>query len=125
MASLRDEWSDTLVLIGQPAEETGAGAKAMLEDGLYERFPRPAYAFGLHVLPDLAAGRIGYRALSKCCLHSGFFLDSVSEERLRKYAARNQMPPGLHSARYYPDPSLTLETGVRSMTVVLLDILEK
>ena len=38
---VEDDWSGTLVMIGQPAEERGAGAQAMLTDGLYERFPRP------------------------------------------------------------------------------------
>lgn len=286
MASLTSEWSGTLIFIGQPAEETGAGAKAMLEDGLYERFPRPEYAFGIHVLPDLAAGRIGYRArgamasvdmlritvkgrgghgasphqaidpivlsaslimdfqtivsrnvspfspavVTVGAIHGGtkgniipenvemlltlrtydtdtrdlllrrleeicnskaagmglnedeypviefaetstpvtyndpeltefvnqaiagelgeeklsqvgpftfgedfsrysqpddikgvmFYLGSVSEERLISYAENDEMPPGLHSAFYYPDPTLTIETGVRAMCSVLL-----
>lgn len=49
------------MLIGQPAEERGAGAKAMLEDGLFERFPKPDFAVALHVDSTLAAGRVGYR----------------------------------------------------------------
>jgi hippurate hydrolase len=55
------DWSGTLVLIGQPAEERGAGAKAMLEDGLWERFPKPDFAIALHVSSDVPAGEIGYR----------------------------------------------------------------
>lgn len=56
----RDEWSGTLVVIGQPAEERGSGARMMLEDGLFERFPRPDYNLSLHVTPNLPAGTIGY-----------------------------------------------------------------
>jgi hippurate hydrolase len=55
-------WSGTAVLIGQPAEERVAGARAMLDDGLLTRFPRPDFALALHVWPTLAAGRVGYRA---------------------------------------------------------------
>ena len=62
LATQQEKWSGTIVFIGQPAEEVGAGAMAMLGDGLYERFPRPDHAIALHVLADLAAGRIGYRA---------------------------------------------------------------
>jgi hippurate hydrolase len=59
LAGRRDEWSGTLVMIGQPAEERGAGARAMLDAGLYERFPRPDVALALHTNASLAAGRIG------------------------------------------------------------------
>ena len=59
LAARRDDWSGTLVMIGQPAEERGAGARAMLADGLYERFPRPEVVLGLHTNASLAAGRIG------------------------------------------------------------------
>lgn len=60
LADLRKEWSGTLIMIGQPAEERGAGARAMLDDGLYSRFPRPDYVLGLHVNAAMAAGQIGY-----------------------------------------------------------------
>ena len=58
MAALKDQWHGTLVLIGQPAEETIDGARAMLKDGLYARFPRPAYALALHDNPEFAAGQV-------------------------------------------------------------------
>ncbi len=48
LTSLKDQWSGTLVFIGQPAEEIGVGARAMLEDGLFERFPKPDYCLALH-----------------------------------------------------------------------------
>ncbi len=48
LTALKDQWKGTLVLIGQPAEEIGMGARAMLNDGLFKRFPRPDYALALH-----------------------------------------------------------------------------
>ena len=58
MQARRDNWSGTLVLIAQPAEETISGARTMMEDGLYERFPKPDYAVAFHVASGLEAGRI-------------------------------------------------------------------
>jgi hippurate hydrolase len=60
LSKSRDQWRGTLVIIGQPAEERGAGARMMLEDGLYERFPRPDYNLALHVTPGMPAGQVGY-----------------------------------------------------------------
>ena len=60
LAENRARWSGTVVLIGQPAEERGSGARAMLDDGLYTRFPRPSYALALHVLNDLPTGTVAY-----------------------------------------------------------------
>ncbi|MGA2020341.1 MAG: amidohydrolase [Candidatus Sulfotelmatobacter sp.] len=59
MAHSKDTWHGTLMLIGQPAEETISGAKAMLEDGLLTRFPRPDVAVALHVGNILPAGEVG------------------------------------------------------------------
>ncbi|MEZ4828192.1 MAG: amidohydrolase [Bacteroidia bacterium] len=61
MEKLKKRWSGTLVFIAQPAEERGSGARAMIEDGLYQRFPRPDYALALHTHAEMAAGTIGYR----------------------------------------------------------------
>ena len=60
LAAMKDRWSGTLVMIGQPAEEIGAGAKAMLDDGLYSRFPKPDVAIAFHDAAGLPAGVIGY-----------------------------------------------------------------
>jgi len=60
MAANKDKWSGTLVMIGQPAEERGAGARMMLEDGLYTRFPKPEYALAFHDAAQFPAGAIGY-----------------------------------------------------------------
>ena len=56
----KDDWSGTLVLIGQPAEELGLGAKAMLEDGLFEKFPKPDYVLATHTSGWAPAGVISY-----------------------------------------------------------------
>jgi amidohydrolase len=60
LAARKDEWKGTLVMILQPAEEVGKGARAMLEDGLYNRFPRPTHAIAFHDAANLEAGTIGY-----------------------------------------------------------------
>ena len=62
LAEHRNLWRGTLVVIFQPAEERGAGAKAMIADGLLTRFPRPDYALAMHVAADKAAGTVVYRA---------------------------------------------------------------
>ena len=60
-AANKDKWKGTLMLLGQPAEEKGAGAKKMLDDKLFERFPKPDAALALHCDSSLATGRIGIR----------------------------------------------------------------
>ncbi len=63
MAEHKDRWHGTLMLIGQPAEESGTGgATAMLKDGLFTRFPRPDFALSLHDDDTMPAGTIGYHA---------------------------------------------------------------
>ena len=62
LASHRDQWQGTLIAIFQPAEERGAGAKAMLADGLLKRFPRPDFALAMHVAADSPVGTVGYLA---------------------------------------------------------------
>lgn len=69
LATHKDRWQGRLMLIAQPAEERGAGAKAMLDDRLFARFGKPDMALALHVDPARAAGQIGYR--------SGYALASV------------------------------------------------
>lgn len=60
-STLRKHWAGTLMLIGQPSEETVSGAARMIGDGLYARFGRPEAALSFHVAPDLPGGVIGYR----------------------------------------------------------------
>jgi amidohydrolase len=60
LTSLKDHWAGTLIMIGQPAEEMIGGARAMLSDGLFTRFPVPDFVVALHTVSDLPAGYIGY-----------------------------------------------------------------
>ncbi|MDD4869157.1 MAG: amidohydrolase [Kiritimatiellae bacterium] len=70
LANVKDLWHGTLMMVGQPSEETVDGAKAMLDDGLYNRFGKPDYLLALHVNADLEAGQVGYTP--------GFFLASIN-----------------------------------------------
>jgi amidohydrolase len=58
LAKLKDRWSGTIVFVAQPAEEIGTGARAMLRDGLYTRWPKPDFALGLHDNAGMEAGTI-------------------------------------------------------------------
>ena len=58
LVDLKDQWSGTVMFVGQPAEERIGGAKAMLEDGLFERFGVPDYALALHVAAGEPAGKL-------------------------------------------------------------------
>lgn len=69
LSANKDKWSGTLVMILQPAEEIGSGARAMLDDGLYTRFPKPEYVFAFHDAAGVPAGMVGYS--------SGFALANV------------------------------------------------
>jgi amidohydrolase len=62
LAQHRERWKGTLVLVGQPAEESLEGAAAMLRDGLLTRFPRPDFAVGIHDIQVLPSGQIGVTA---------------------------------------------------------------
>ena len=61
LAESKSQWSGTLVLIGQPAEETVGGAAAMLRAGLFTKFPKPDYVLALHDFPLLPAGVVAWR----------------------------------------------------------------
>jgi len=61
LSGRRSAWSGSLIAVCQPAEETGAGARAMLDDGLFRRFGRPDYCLALHAAADKPAGTIAYR----------------------------------------------------------------
>ena len=58
LARMKDRWAGTVVFVVQPAEERSGGAKAMIADGLYTRFPKPAYAIGWHVNSGMATGTV-------------------------------------------------------------------
>lgn len=59
LGKLKEQWRGTIIFIGQPAEETVGGARALLKDGLYTRWPKPDYVLGLHDDAEIAAGQIG------------------------------------------------------------------
>ncbi len=59
LAKLKDQWHGTIVFVGQPAEEAGAGARALLDDGLYTKFPKPDFALGFHDNAQMQTGHIG------------------------------------------------------------------
>ncbi len=59
LAKLKDQWHGTIIFVGQPAEEAVGGARAMLKDGLYTRWPKPNFALGFHDNAQLATGIIG------------------------------------------------------------------
>lgn len=59
LGKAKDQWSGTIVFVAQPAEETGNGARALLKDGLYTRFPKPAFVLGLHDDAEIETGKIG------------------------------------------------------------------
>lgn len=60
LVALKKEWSGTLVMVAQPAEEIGAGARMMIEDGLFKKFPKPDYCLALHADAQLPVGQIHY-----------------------------------------------------------------
>ncbi|PYI97595.1 MAG: amidohydrolase [Verrucomicrobia bacterium] len=59
LGKLKDQWHGTIVFVAQPAEEIGSGARALLKDGLYDRFGKPNFALGFHDKADLETGHIG------------------------------------------------------------------
>lgn len=60
LIAAKDDWSGTLIMIAQPAEELGNGAQAMIADGLFDRFPRPDYNLALHVSASVPSGKVAY-----------------------------------------------------------------
>jgi hippurate hydrolase len=62
LGKMKDQWQGTILFVGQPAEETGKGARAMLVDGLFTKFPKPDLALALHCDGRFPSGHINYRA---------------------------------------------------------------
>ena len=60
LLAMKDQWKGTLMFVAQPAEETVSGARAMVKDGLFTRFPKPDFAFALHTSPS-PYGFVGYK----------------------------------------------------------------
>jgi amidohydrolase len=99
LSVLRDTWSGTVLAVFQPAEELGSGAKAMIGDGLFERFPRPDVVLGQHVAP-LPAGMIGYK--------TGVVMAAADSLKVRLYGR------GGHGSQ----PSATIDPVVMASNVV-------
>jgi metal-dependent amidase/aminoacylase/carboxypeptidase family protein len=120
LAALRERWSGTLVLIGQPAEELGVGAQQMLAAGLCEQFPKPDIALALHNDEQLPAGSIG--------LLEGYlylWIGAVNPVAFAEHQRTGARLEPLHSARYAPEPEPTIKTGVTAMTAAALELLGK
>lgn len=96
----RSEWAGTLVVVFQPAEELGAGAQAMVDDGLFDRVPRPDIVLGQHVAP-VAAGLVG--------VHAGPAFAAVDSFRVTMYGR------GGHGSR----PETTIDPIVMAAATIL------
>jgi amidohydrolase len=101
MANTRNRWRGTLMVIGQPAEETISGASKMLADGLFTRFPKPQYALAVHDDPRSPAGAVGF--------HAGPILSNADSLRVTLYGT------GGHGAR----PESTIDPIVIAARTVL------
>ena len=83
-AARKAEWSCTRVMIGQPADEIGQGAKAMLDDGLFTRFPKPDFALAFHDMSGIVEGTVAYA--------SGPAMASAIVMRLQTLVSRENNP---------------------------------
>ncbi|MEM8895394.1 MAG: amidohydrolase [Bacteroidota bacterium] len=101
MANNKDDWKGTLMMIGQPAEEIGAGARMMLEAGLYEKFGAPDFGIGHHCSPALEAGKIG--------LISGYTLANAESIEIDVFGV------GGHGAV----PNMTIDPVVLASSIIM------
>src|SRR6185312_3576854 len=93
-----EHWQGTLIALFQPGEETAQGARAMIDDGLFERFPKPDVILGQHVMPS-PAGLIGSRRDHVGCRQPA---DSPVRPRRARLDAAGQRRPGRHGRRDRP-----------------------
>ena len=107
LGELRAEWRGTLLMVAQPAEEVGQGARDMLADGLFEDFPRPDFTLALHVDSGLPAGSLGYTP--------GFAFANVDSVDVTFYGR------GGHGARPHQsiDPIVTAASFVGSLQTLV------
>jgi len=101
LAGLKDRWRGTVVMVAQPAEELVEGARAMIADGLFTRFPKPDAALAVHGRADLAAGRVSWVA--------GYTMANVDAADIVLYGR------GSHGAR----PELSVDPVVLAARTVL------
>jgi amidohydrolase len=101
LSSTKERWRGTVVMVGQPAEETVVGARAMIADGLFLRFPKPDVALAVHGRADLAAGKVS--------LVAGYTMANVDAVDITLYGK------GSHGAR----PELSVDPIVLAARTVL------
>ena len=101
LAALKERWRGTVLMVGQPAEETVEGARAMIADGLFSRFPIPDAALAVHGRADLAAGKVSWVA--------GYTMANVDSGDITLYGR------GSHGAR----PELSVDPIVLAARTVL------
>lgn len=122
LSELKSQWKGTVVFVAQPAEEIGQGARAMVNDGLFERFPKPNYCIALHVSHELEAGSVGYTSGWACAN-----VDSVDitifgrgghgahpDETVDPIVAASQLVLALQtivSRRVHPDDTAVITVG--------------
>ena len=115
LASLTHLWKGTLVWVGQPAEEKGSGARAMLRDGLYTRFPRPDFALSLHCHAALPAGEVG--------VVEGYMLANVDslDIRVRGVGGHGAYPEATRDPIVLAAQSILALQTIRSREISALD----
>jgi amidohydrolase len=116
LAQRKDCWRGTIVLVGEPAEETLDGVRALLRDDLYRKVPKPDFIFGVHTI-----GHFGLDRQVPLCL---CFLGATDPERARASAGTGRPLPATHSPLYAPPPELTIRTGVTVLTAGVLELLD-
>ena len=98
LAAMKDRWKGTVLFVVQPAEERVGGAKAMIADGLYTRFPKPDYAVAFHVDADLPTGKISASEVDPIFIRRQHRHHGPGDRRARRLAAPGQ-GPGLYRAQ--------------------------
>lgn len=115
LTSATNLWQGTLVVIGQPAEEVGSGARGMLRHGLYQRFPKPDFALSLHCHAALPAGTVG--------VVEGYILANVDsiDIRLRGVGGHGAYPEKTRDPVVLAAQSILALQTIRSREVSALD----
>ncbi len=115
LTTLSNLWQGTLVVIGQPAEEVGSGARGMLKDGLYRRFPKPDFALSLHCHAALPAGTVG--------VVEGYVLANVDsiDVRLRGVGGHGAYPEKTRDPVVLAAQSILALQTIRSREISALD----
>ena len=115
LSAMTNAWKGTVVWVGQPAEEKGSGARAMLRDGLYRRFPRPDFALSLHCHAALTAGEVG--------VVEGYMLANVDslDVRVRGVGGHGAYPETTRDPIVLAAQSILALQTIRSREISALD----